>query len=229
MLKRLRNSKIDWANHVLGFFSALIGIYIAFRLENYREDQQEKERIKLIELAVKKEIDNNIKIYEEDIEKLSDWLAYFSFCTDHTNNNDQLVLSNSDYAYFVEKYPTRTKGLEMVGSVNDTLKIYEVIRVMDVKPTTGISTSSWKAALASGLMNSMDFVLANNLSKIYEWIEKDIGGSDREFYENILTLKSQYPDIDKITKDYNDLVKIYSFKLGEIQYIYAQIKWSNPE
>lgn len=38
-------SKIDWRNHFVAFLSALLGIFIAFQLENWREGRIERERV----------------------------------------------------------------------------------------------------------------------------------------------------------------------------------------
>lgn len=40
-------SKIDWVNHLIAFLSALLGILIAFQLEDYQEKQQEKEKLQI--------------------------------------------------------------------------------------------------------------------------------------------------------------------------------------
>ena len=39
----LSSYKIDWANHIIGFFSALFGILIAFELEEWRDEKNQIE------------------------------------------------------------------------------------------------------------------------------------------------------------------------------------------
>jgi len=38
-----RIDKIDWLNHMIAFLSALLGIVIAFQLEDFQEDQKAQE------------------------------------------------------------------------------------------------------------------------------------------------------------------------------------------
>ena len=66
--------KIDWLNHFIAFLSALFGILIAFQLEDYRDDQKEKEELQITLNAIKKEIENNQKIYRTNVKTLSDFL-----------------------------------------------------------------------------------------------------------------------------------------------------------
>ena len=70
-------NKIDWINHLIAFLSALLGILIAFQLEDYQDKQREKEELQITLTAVKNEVENNIKIYQTNIEQLSAWLDYY--------------------------------------------------------------------------------------------------------------------------------------------------------
>lgn len=224
-MNRFRNIKIDWLNHTVSFLSALFGIYIAFRLENYRENQQEKERIQLIEKAILNEIENNLRIYSENVKILSGWLEYNSFIQTKTDEKGRLVIGANEMRKMTEKYPSRLKDYKIIQTLNDTLSVYEGIFVIDVGPITGISTSSWKAGVASGLLNSMDYALVNNLTKIYDWTEKDIGINDKDFYENILGIhEKNIVIIDNLVSDYNTIVITCSFKQKRIQEIYDKIK-----
>ncbi|HEX2548609.1 MAG TPA: hypothetical protein VHM20_02185 [Gammaproteobacteria bacterium] len=67
-MSTLNRFRIDWINHSIGFLSALLGIYIAFRLENYREEEKEKQKVKIVKSALKKEIEDNLKIYKTNID-----------------------------------------------------------------------------------------------------------------------------------------------------------------
>lgn len=228
-MHRFRNIKIDWLNHFIAFLSALFGIYIAFRLENFRENQQEKERIQIIEKAIRNEIENNLMIYSQNVEVLSDWLEYNTFIWDKTDDKGQLVVGINEMSKMTEKHPTRLKDCELIKTLNDTLSIYKIGEfIVDVVPMTGLSTSSWKAGIASGLLNSMDYSIVNNLTKIYDWVEKDIGINEKDFYENILGVRNKNTVfIDNLVSDYNTIVITYSFKQERIQEIYDKIEWTN--
>jgi hypothetical protein len=78
-------SKINWSDHIVGFFSALFGILIAFQLESWREDSERKELVTLALQNLKNEIEINKGYYEETtqfnhvflnfIEQSASWLT----------------------------------------------------------------------------------------------------------------------------------------------------------
>ena len=71
--------KIDWRNHFVAFLSALLGILIAFQLEDYSDNKQKEEELEIIIKSIKVEIQNNLGIYETNVRRLSEWLEYYSF------------------------------------------------------------------------------------------------------------------------------------------------------
>ena len=221
---KIRNLKIDWLNHFVGFLSALLGIYIAFRLESYRENEQEVTKTKIIERTIWAEVDNNIKIYEENVEKLSGWLEYYQFNTSRKQESGLLAVGKNELRYITTKYPNRFKTLKMEKVINDTLALYSVTTFLDVVPTAGITTSSWKAGETSGLLNSMDYELVHNLSKVYEWFEMEIGPTDKDFYNSMIGNKMT--DIETVVGHYSVIVKSQELKLREIKKVLAEIKWT---
>src|SRR6478609_8636135 len=61
----LSSYKIDWPNHIVGFFSALFGILIAFQLEEWRDQREREQLVQLALQNLKSEIDINKNYYEE--------------------------------------------------------------------------------------------------------------------------------------------------------------------
>ena len=70
------NQKI--LNIFTAFFSALLGILIAFRLEFYREEQQEQEQLDKALIVIKEELENNLEIYETNSDQICQWLKDLS-------------------------------------------------------------------------------------------------------------------------------------------------------
>ncbi|MFY0685777.1 MAG: hypothetical protein JXQ90_01360 [Cyclobacteriaceae bacterium] len=84
--------KIDWPNHIIAFFSALLGILIAFRLEFIREEHREQEQLQKALLVIREEVDNNLSIYQSNSEKICNWLNYYYTVKD-TISGDYLEIN----------------------------------------------------------------------------------------------------------------------------------------
>ncbi|MBK7651827.1 MAG: hypothetical protein IPJ20_15385 [Flammeovirgaceae bacterium] len=104
-MSRFRNFRLDWANHLMGFFSAILGIYIAFGLENYREKNNEKEKVEIAKQAIKKEIEDNLSIYKDNIDKISSWLEYMNFCDKKRNDTDGYQCGTNELDLMVKNIP----------------------------------------------------------------------------------------------------------------------------
>jgi len=228
-MNELNTYRVDWLNHSIGFLSALLGIFIAFRLENYRDNINEQERIEIVKQALKKEIQNNLKIYKTTVDDLTGWLEYSEFFYKKLNDRFELVVGVNEMSIMSKKYPSRFAGLKHLRSINDTLNAYRCNFLFDVTPTTGVSTSNWKAAVGSGTLSSMDYSLTSNLSQIYDWTDKEIGVSEKELYEIHLAINSIDPlTINKKTREhYSSLTKVYSFKYRIISEILSKTNWDN--
>ena len=227
-MSTLNKFRIDWVNHTVGFFSALLGIYIAFRLENYREEEKEKEKVKIVKEALRKEIEDNLKIYKTNIDDLSSWLEYKDFFDKKWNaKKGGLVIGVNELSLMTKKQPSRFSTVKEINQINDTLKVFEHNFIVDVAPTTGISTSGWKTAVASGVLNSMDYSFTTKLSQLYDWTEKDIGTSEKELYENFLGLdkKENSADFGKLVNHYRNILKVQILKYDQVNRINSEIIW----
>ncbi len=61
------SKKIDWTNHIIEFVTVVIGILLAFGLNNYNESRQEKARAKEYMLGIKKELEHNLDHLEKKL------------------------------------------------------------------------------------------------------------------------------------------------------------------
>ena len=86
-MKNILNN-IDWSNHIVAFFSALLGILIAFQLQDYQDDQKEEEELQITLEAIKKEIENNQNIYRTNIKTLTDFLDVYEAMDDKKGSVD---------------------------------------------------------------------------------------------------------------------------------------------
>ena len=184
-----KNRGIDWLNHAISFLSALIGIFIAFQLEDYKDSRRENEELKVTLAAVKSEIENNMAIYQSNIDSLSGWLEYYAVCKT-VNDKGEIRVSRSVFDKMKSIAPKRFTTWTLKHIENDTMMIYntgDASFVIDVDPKMSVSTSSWQAGLYSGALNRVDHDRLTKLNQIYDWTSKDIGLNEKDFYSNILS------------------------------------------
>jgi len=62
---KLGSIHINWPDHLVGFFSALFGILIAFQLEEWRDQRERDQLVQLALQNLKSEIDINKNYYKE--------------------------------------------------------------------------------------------------------------------------------------------------------------------
>lgn len=215
---------IDWKNHSISFLSALLGIFIAFQLEDCQDDRQEQARLKITLGAIKDEIETNREIYRKNVTQLTAWLEYFKL-QDQVNQKGELSLPTARFEQMRNEHPSRVEGWKVISRSNDSVSLETNGHfLIDVIPETGISTSSWQAGLYEGILNRVDNSTLSKLTRIYEWTEKDIGLSDREFYEDAI---AEISNTTVIVNHYGKVAKVQQFKLDMIDRVYREIDWDH--
>lgn len=219
--------KIGWINHLIGFVSVLLGIFIAFQLNNWQQNASQRKNINTALRSIKQEVENNMAIYLKNKEELSHWLEYVSELQSSMDANGNLVIGEKALNNFMEKNPNRFDDLEYIGRYNDSLNIYQTGLKIDIMPESGISTSSWDAANSTGILNSIDFSTVAILTRIYDWTTKEIGINDAEIYNQHFLRENELLDLNTLVRDYNTIVSASRLKYQRIELYYNQMDW-NP-
>jgi len=217
-------SKIDWHYHIIAFLSALLGILIAFQLEDYKDDRQEVEELEIALSAVQKEVQSNLNIYEKNTRLLSDWLEYYYLGT-KLDKNGNITLNKDAYLQMIEKSPTRFDGWEIMKEDNDSVLIKVSNFSFDILPETNISTSSWHAAINSGIINRLEHKDLIPLTQVYQWIEKDFGTDELDIFQIAIDNEGEYDDISSMVSIFEKTVRIQSWKYRMITEAYDKIEW----
>lgn len=161
------NTRIDWPNHLIGFFSALFGILIAFQLDEWREDTGQRrlatEALKRIQNEANLDKDilrDNISRNEKSIDELVSVLPFVAsdlFFTgkyldaDSINRNNPAVSVRLDSS---KRSSTRPLRFEMPFGLGHIV-------------VPEIHTSAWESAKATGALNFMSLEQVDLLSLIY--------------------------------------------------------------
>lgn len=141
--------RIDWPNHLMGFISTLLGVWLAFYLGNYNERQREISRMEVAMHNVQEEIIKNDGKLEEHLDHLDSLLhavAAFSKMINEDMNleagENQMAAFLNDYDWFIDindKRPLRDTLYEYDGNLNLNLRYmstsniaWENTKAMDV-------------------------------------------------------------------------------------------------
>ncbi len=158
--------KIDWPNHIIGFFSALFGILIAFELDEWRERNNELKLAKSAFENLMKEVDINQNILHENV-----------------SLNLRSIHKIQEVLVKVDKSLIFIGTRKEADSINQKFGKLLFIDIADssIRRTTtwpvhiGISnitvpslqTSAWESAKATGALNSMPYEKVISLSFVY--------------------------------------------------------------
>jgi len=227
---------IDWRNHFIAFFSALLGILIAFQLEDFRENREQLERTNTAYDLVIAEIENNIAIYKENVNLIGSWLTYYNIAKDLSMgvvDNVQVPKStfnqihlDSTKIYRLSDFRISFKNDSIVeirrkGMIDDK-GIYDID--VDILPKVGIATSAWNSSINSGIFSQLSPNRLSELTKIYDWINNDLGKNENAFYEYGISIDREIDDLETIEYNYQVIFEVQKFKLNRILPIYNGIK-----
>jgi hypothetical protein len=167
-IPRISKFSIDWPNHIIGFFSALFGILIAFELDQWRERKQEIEiaRNAFTKLKLEVEVNNNslhemVHTNQKLVELMIDKVVPFL--------NNELQFTGSK----IEADSINYNSYLMTVTFIDTTQWAGKQR----NPPTHIAfgnllqpilhNSAWESAKATGALNFMDYEQVLSLSSLY--------------------------------------------------------------
>jgi len=163
---RWRAWKVDWPNHLIGFFSALFGILIAFELDQWRETKNNHEDARNAFDKIKQEIQINKNALHETLKtnlKLIDVLE--EKLLPHVN--DQL-----EYTGSVKEAKALNAEVKPIGKIvlDDTtataVKSPVLINMGSLLHPT-LHNSAWESAKATGVINYIAYEKVLSISYVY--------------------------------------------------------------
>jgi hypothetical protein len=214
------SKKIDWLNHAIAFAASVIGIFIAFQLDDWQEQRSRRAQLETTLKGIKAEIEGNLAIYHENDSLLQQFVSYADFYDRHFDNG-ALLCTDRALQDARRINPERFGDLKYVGKVNDTTKRYEMTFTFDFLPTSGISTANWDNARSSGILVHVDHDRVVLLTRVYEWTSKKLGISDEELENNLFA----FHNVEQLRHDYRLISRSYGVKYRHVKQYYEQIKW----
>lgn len=157
--------KIDWPNHIIGFFSALFGILIAFELDQWRESRNELELADSAFTNLKKEVDINQNILRENVNLNLKTIRKMQQVLTKVENSLLFVGTRTEADSINQKFgrllfidtlslPSRKTGWPVHIGIGNIL-------------VPSLQTSAWESAKATGALNYMPYEKVVSLSFVY--------------------------------------------------------------
>ncbi len=180
-----RKPPIDWHNHTITFISTIIGILIAFQLEDWRENREEQAKINKAELSLLNELKRNKVGLETTIKINKDWLLYADFITSHTYD-DYLACTQQELDSAIKMHPTRFSNSNFIKKLDQTTNLYGMSFEVDVHFIFQIETATWEAVKSSGTLNFIEQSHVFWYVKTYKELERRLSTLDeRELMEKL--------------------------------------------
>jgi hypothetical protein len=159
--------KIDWPNHVIGFFSALFGILIAFELEEWRDEKNQIEIARIAFENLKKEVQINQNSLRENIAINVKHLKSLQALLNRMDNQLGFIGSKEE-ADSINRNFSQVAFIEWDDVVNNNTLVKPIVIIGLHNITIPmIQSSAWESAKATGALNLMDYEKVLSLSSLY--------------------------------------------------------------
>jgi hypothetical protein len=210
--------RVDWPNHIIGFFSALFGILIAFQLEEWRDQRAQRELTAAAFRNLKQEVeDNRVRL--------------------NTNVSDNMVLI-TDIKRLLLRLDDKLRFTGMsaeADSLNAHPSSFVLIDNSGPRPypvriglyglqIPVLQTAAWESSKATGALNYMEYEWVIAFSSLYNnpqiiaeideirdlWRRTDDSHSKKEFERVLSELEKAHNVIRREMRDYDQWLSIIS-------------------
>jgi hypothetical protein len=163
---RWNSWKVDWPNHLIGFFSALFGILIAFELDQWRETKNNEEDARNAFDKIRQEIQVNKSALHETVStnlKLIDLLEEEVL----SHVNDRLEYhGHIDQANAINVKVKPIAKIILTDTVVASTKAPVLINMGSLLHPT-LHNSAWESAKATGVINYIEYEKVLSISYLY--------------------------------------------------------------
>ncbi len=195
---------IDWRTQIVAFIGTILGIIIAFQLEDRQEQNIKEERLRTAIENLNREIAENLKNLESTKESNETWTGYLNFLIGKRCENQELALMDNELDSLRKIYPIYFKenrqilNLIVKKVIKKDYKLYQICYFNAFKEAA-IVTDNWEAAKQSGVFLTMNPTQILYYTQIYRHI-------------NIMTeqrVKNYYWSVNEVdSRKFDELIRI---------------------
>jgi hypothetical protein len=167
------NVKIEWLNHLLGFLGVILGVLIAFWLNNWAQNRKELQVARVALSNIQNELERNRESLDSVILENETQLAFFEAYLVKTAD-DMKFLGKPGYFDSVQAiYPHLLKG---ENDVTVSVSLYELPDV------------AWRTTLNSTTLSAIDFELVYHLNEAYS-LQQKLSQMDKQLIDGLINIK----------------------------------------
>ena len=175
MSKKKKNNdiKIEWVNHSINFISVLLGVIIAFSLNNWGESKKEHKIVNTALLNIKNELDKNLLNIDSIITSNQKQMDII---------NEYLTIMDEDLTYKLTQKERNDFENKYPGVLRDNDRInfeFDLYQLSDV---------AWSVAQQTGILSSTEYDLAFQLAETYD-LQQKTNQMDTELINSIRNFK----------------------------------------
>jgi hypothetical protein len=159
--------RIDWPNHLIGFFSALFGILIAFELDSWRERKNQQELVQQAVERLKTEIRINQNSLHTTVRDNLERIQALRPLIESVNGN-LLYRATGHEIDSINKLFTGTLFIEAPTDLHKQVLAPVHVSSFALAPVS-LHTSAWESAKATGVVNFMEYEKVLLLSSVYNY------------------------------------------------------------
>jgi hypothetical protein len=163
---RFRSWKVDWPNHLIGFFSALFGILIAFELDQWRESRNQAEEARNAFAKLKEEIIINKNALHEMVNNNLRLLHLLETELSPRITGRLLFQGSAQEAKFLSQRLAPIAHILIPDSTVQSLSApVGVFMSSLIRPP--LHVSAWESAKATGVINYIEYDKVLAVSMLY--------------------------------------------------------------
>jgi uncharacterized protein YeeX (DUF496 family) len=165
--------KIEWLNHLLGFLGVILGVLIAFWLNNWAQDRKEMKIARVALANIRNEVARNLESLDSVIllnqRQMSFFDAYLEYTTDDMGFRGEQRYIDS----LKQLYP---EYIQDKNNVTVSLRLYELPDV------------AWRTTLNSSVLSAIDFELVYHLNETYS-LQQKLSQMDKQLIDGVISIK----------------------------------------
>lgn len=182
-MKTKRKRKVNWVNHSVGFISVVLGVIIAFWLNNWNEQRKEKKSIQVALQNIKSEMIRNQASLDTIINQNARQADFLSKYLESVDEDMNIIVPTEEWGKLVAEYPDQ---LELQSSgVRLNMDLYQLSEV------------AWATTNRTGILSSVSFDLAYTLESTYDLQEK-VNEFDQSFLSDLRAITGKKTPFNRV-------------------------------